>query len=109
MVSLLVHRAFRSFFGIKKCGSSLRNVLIYLNYFYADINQVGGVIVFYCRHAFHEECLPSPVTVSCVVILKIKFIFYLICYAVPWYWLTKLLASSTLNSNIVKLKTFLGA
>lgn len=31
-----------------------------------DVNQIGGVVVFCCRHAFHENCLPTPISL-CVV------------------------------------------
>ncbi|GAB6021658.1 Vacuolar protein sorting-associated protein 41 [Chamberlinius hualienensis] len=31
-----------------------------------DIRQIGGVVIFNCRHAFHENCLMSPSSV-CIV------------------------------------------
>ncbi|MGH0169797.1 UNVERIFIED_CONTAM: hypothetical protein FKN15_078471 [Acipenser sinensis] len=36
-----------------------------------DTAKVFNVVVFHCRHMFHKECLPSPSTVSTVVLTSL--------------------------------------
>ncbi|XP_054269430.1 vacuolar protein sorting-associated protein 41 homolog [Macrosteles quadrilineatus] len=44
------------------CGACHRKIIV------KDTSQTNNIVIFYCHHLFHEECLPPlQVVVSCVI------------------------------------------
>lgn len=48
------------------CGACHRKIII------KDLNQASNILVFYCHHSFHEECLPALEIENCIICSKQK-------------------------------------